>query len=98
MPETSPPALRTFQVFPDIPAQLQPLAELSRNLWWVWHPNAVELFARLSPALWDEVYYNPVKLLGSLPQETLVAAARDDDYLAHMHRVYEAFKIHLSQP
>jgi starch phosphorylase len=97
MSQMSPPSLRTYQVFPDIPATLSPLAELARNLWWVWHPEAVELFRRLNPPLWDEVYHNPVKLLGSLAQETLMNASRDEDFLAHMNRVYEAFKLHLSQ-
>src|SRR5450432_1284170 len=97
MSETSPPGLRTFQVFPDIPAALLPLAEMARNLWWVWNPDAVELFRRLDEKLWAEVYHNPVKLLGSLPQETLTAAASNEGYIASMNRVYESFKHHLSQ-
>src|SRR5687768_13199532 len=44
---TPSPTIRTFQVFPDIPPALDPLLELARNLWWVWHPDAVELFRRL---------------------------------------------------
>ena len=62
------PNIRTFQVFPDVPEPLQPLLDLSRNLWWVWHPDAVELFRRLDRQLWEEVYHNPVKLLGSIEQ------------------------------
>ena len=61
---TTQPTIRTFQVFPDVPAPLQPLLEMAQNLWWVWHPDAVELFRRLDRKLWDEVYHNPVKLLG----------------------------------
>src|SRR5438270_12669473 len=33
-----------------------------------------------------------------MPQEKLAAAARDDGYLAHMHRVYEDFKEHITRP
>src|SRR5690349_3042138 len=95
MPETAPPTLRTFQVFPDIPAPLMPLLELARNLWWVWHPDAVELFRRLDRKLWDEVYHNPVKLLGTISQAKLAAAAEDDGYIAHLKRVYDAFRHHL---
>ena len=61
------PNIRTFQVFPDVPPPLQPLLEMANNLWWVWHPDAVELFRRLDRKLWDEVYHNPVKLLGIDP-------------------------------
>ncbi|HVT89078.1 MAG TPA: alpha-glucan family phosphorylase [Tepidisphaeraceae bacterium] len=97
MAETSPPTLRTFQVFPDIPTPLMPLLELARNLWWVWHPDAVELFRRLDRKLWEEVYHNPVKLLGSVSQEKLAAASSDEGYLAHLRRVHEAFKRHLEE-
>src|SRR3954453_15330608 len=97
MPETAPPTLRTFQVFPDIPAPLMPLLEIARNLWWVWHPDAVELFRRLDRKLWDEVYHNPVKLLGTISQAKLAVAAEDDGYVAHLKRVYDSFKLHLEE-
>jgi starch phosphorylase len=95
MPEGVVPNVRTFQVFPDVPAPLQPLLELAHNLWWVWQPDAVELFRRLDRKLWDDVYHNPVKMLGAIAQEKLVAAANDDGYLAHMQRVYTAFRAHM---
>src|SRR5262245_32816239 len=91
------PNIRTFQVFPDVPEPLLPLMELANNLWWVWHYDAVELFRRLDRQLWDSVYHNPVKLLGSISQEKLAAAARDEGYLAHLNRVFEAFKEHLGE-
>jgi starch phosphorylase len=98
MADATGPTIRTFQVFPDVPTSLQPLLELARNLWWVWHPDAVELFKRLDRKLWDDVYHNPVKLLGAMPQAVLAEAAEDDGYLAHLRRVHEAFKSHLEQP
>src|SRR5947209_13711145 len=92
------PTIRTFQVFPDVPAPLSPLVELAHNLWWVWNPDAVELFRRLDRKLWEDVYHNPVKLLGVMSQDKLASAAKDDGYLAHMRRVHEDFKEHLSRP
>ena len=97
MAEALAPTIRTFQVFPDVPAPLAPLLEMAHNLWWVWQPDAVELFRRLDRKLWDEVYHNPVKLLGSIDQGKLAAAATDEGYLAHMHRVYAEFQEHLKQ-
>jgi starch phosphorylase len=85
----------TYQVFPDIPAPLQNLMELATNFWWVWHPEAVELFRRLDRDLWHRVYHNPVKMLGAIEQSKLAAAARDDGYLAHLKRVYQAFREHM---
>jgi starch phosphorylase len=91
------PTIRTFQVFPDVPKELEPLLELAHNLWWVWHPEAVELFRRLDRKLWDEVHHNPVKLLGLIEQKKLQAAAKDDGYIAHQTRVYRDFKRHLEE-
>jgi starch phosphorylase len=91
------PNIRTFQVFPDVPEPLVPLLELAHNLWWVWHYEAVELFRRLDRKLWDDVYHNPVKLLGTISQAKLVEAAKDDGYIAHLKRVHESFKQHLTE-
>ncbi len=91
------PHLRTFQVFPDVPAPLAPLLEMAQNLWWCWHPDAVELFRRLDRNLWNEVYHNPVKMLGLIDHGKLDDAAANDGYLAHMNRVYQAFKTHLAE-
>jgi starch phosphorylase len=90
--------IRTFQVFPDVPEPLSPLTELAHNLWWVWNWDAQELFRRLDRQLWETVYHNPVKLLGAISQEKLVDAAKDDGYIAHMRRVHDRFKEHLSKP
>jgi glycogen phosphorylase len=92
------PSIRTFQVFPDLPQPLQPLLELAKNFWWVWQPDAVELFRRLDRKLWEDVYHNPIKLLGQISQAKLASASSDDGYLAHMLRVHTAFKKHLSDP
>jgi starch phosphorylase len=92
------PSIRTFQVSPDVPVQLQPLMEMANNFWWVWNPDVVELFRRLDRKLWEDVYHNPVKLLGQIAQPKLAEAAEDDGYLAHMNRCYVAFKKHLEEP
>src|SRR6188474_1853065 len=97
MADATSPTIRTFQVFPDIPTELAPLLELAHNLWWVWHPDAVELFRRLDRDLWETVYHNPVKLLGTISQNVLAEAAKDDGYQAHLKRVSEAFKQHLTE-
>src|SRR5258706_4661173 len=97
MADLASPTIRTFQVFPDLPEPFKPLNELAHNIWWMWNPDGVELFRRLDRKLWDEVYHNPVKLLGAIDQEKLVAAAEDEGYLAHLSRVYMMFKSHLTE-
>src|SRR5580658_9002586 len=92
------PNIRTFQVFPEVPKALTPLLELANNLWWVWHPDAVEVFRRLDRDLWEQVYHNPVKMLGTINQAQLAQMAADDGYLAHLNRVHAQFKQHLDEP
>lgn len=91
------PTIRTFQVFPDVPESLKPLLELAHNLWWVWHPDAVELFRRLDRELFDQTNHNPVKMLGRIDQSKLAAAGADEGYLAHLKRVYDLFQQHLHE-
>jgi starch phosphorylase len=98
MHDPASPTIRTFQVFPDLPAPLAPLMELAGNFWWVWHPDASELFRRLDRDLWEQVHHNPVKLLGSIDQKKLAVAADDEGYLAHMKRVHEAYRRHIDEP
>ena len=59
----------TYQVFPTIPESLSFLEVLSRNLWWCWKPDAVELFRRIDPLLWKsaiQVYISPKKNIPSI--------------------------------
>ena len=94
MADASLPTIRMFQVSPDVPPALEPLMELARNLWWVWHPDAVELFRRLDRKLWEDVYHNPVKMLGLISQDRLSKFAHDEGYLAHLKRIHDSFKLH----
>ena len=91
------PTIRTFQVFPDLPPALSPLLELAKNFWWMWHPDAIDLFRRLDRDLWEQVYHNPVKLLGAIDQQKLMAASKDEGYLAHLKRVHDTFRQHIEE-
>jgi len=84
--------LQTFQVFPDIPESLSFLEVLSRNLWWCWQKEAIELFRRINPPLWVEVGRNPIIFLTRISQERFEELAEDDGFLAHLERVRESFK------
>jgi starch phosphorylase len=84
--------LQTFQVFPNIPEQLSFLEALSRNLWWSWKQDAVGLFRRIDPGLWEKSECNPIIFLTHISQTRLEELAKDDSFLAHQERVKERFK------
>ena len=83
--------LQTFQVFPDIPESLSFLQVLARNLWWCWHIDAIELFRRISPRLWEESGRNPIVFSTLIPQKQLEELSKDESFLAHQQRVKENF-------
>ena len=65
----------TFHVVPALPARLGRLLDIAYNIRWCWDHDAVDLFRRLDPELWDATKRNPVLLLGSVSQDSLAAAA-----------------------
>ncbi|MFW5653409.1 MAG: DUF3417 domain-containing protein, partial [Planctomycetota bacterium] len=89
--------IRTFRVVPALPEALGPLMEIAKNLWWTWNPEAIALFSRLDPELWSETGHNPIKLLGSVDQDRLDQAARDESYLHEVYRVYSALNHHTTR-
>lgn len=86
--------IRSFKVVPSLPEPLKPMLELAHNLWWTWHPEAVELFVRIDRALWQQVQHNPIRLLGSVRQERLEQLANDEGYLTSMRHVLDNLHRH----
>src|SRR5438552_2875253 len=74
--------IREFLVRPSLPPALSRLAELAYNIVWSWEPMIRALFRRLDPVLWRESGYNPVVLLGRVPQSALDRAAADPRYVS----------------
>ena len=83
--------VQLFNVAPAVPAELEFLETLSRNLWWCWDADATELFRRINSHVWKQVGYNPLKLLAQVPQKRLAALTSDEAFLSHMRRVEERF-------
>ncbi len=89
--------IRPFKVVPSLPEPLWPLLDIAHNLWWTWHPEAVELFLRLDRVLWQQCGHNPVKMLGMCPQATLEEAARDEGFLNSLQRAVANLKRHMER-
>ncbi len=90
--------IKTFQVFPRIPESLSFFSQLSRNLWWSWQPDAIELFRRIDPNLWEASNCNPLVFATRLPQDRLEKLALDESFLAHLERVRENFEQQVTEP
>ena len=75
-----------------IPAALEKLSELARNIWWSWNYEATELFRDLDPTLWKEVGQNPVLLLERMSYAKLESLAQDSVIIRRMDDVYAKFR------
>ena len=71
------------------------MPELAYNLIWSWEPIIRALFRRLDPNLWRECGYNPVLMLGRVPQATLERVAADPRYLALYRMACQRFDAHV---
>ena len=86
------PTFRTFTVAPKIPENLAFLSRLANNVWWCWNADAAALFRRISPTLFRELEFNPVRLLSRVGQERLEELSADASFLAHMKSVEAQFQ------
>jgi glycogen phosphorylase len=77
-------AVHTFNVIPELPAPLEGLRRLAYNLRWTWDHDLIELFRRLDSDLWESSGHNPVRMLGTMEQSQLEAAAADESFLAQL--------------
>ncbi|MBV8847235.1 MAG: alpha-glucan family phosphorylase [Bryobacterales bacterium] len=85
---------KQFLVRPALPLALRRLPELGLNLLWSWNHTIRAVFRRLDPAIWHACGYNPVVMLGQVPQHTLERAATDPRYLAlyrHACEIHDSY-------
>jgi starch phosphorylase len=78
--------------FPNLPERIGDLGTLAYNLWWSWQPQARGLFRVLDLPAWRDSGHNPVRMLATLPAETLAGAAEDREFLSHYDAVMERFE------
>jgi starch phosphorylase len=91
------PTFHIYNVIPTLPAALEPLREMSFNLWWTWEPSARRLFRHLDPDLWNRTNHNPVRMLQLSRQARLEELAQDKTFLRELKQVYDAFKDYLAR-
>jgi phosphorylase/glycogen(starch) synthase len=91
------PFWRRVLVQQNIPEKLKPLEELSRNLWWSWTQDAIDLFSSIDPEMWTEVHENPVELLEQLPYDTLTELETDQSFIERLQKVYGDFTAYMAE-
>ena len=90
------PNWRSISVKFHVPEEFQCLMEISKNLWWVWNYEAIELFMEMNPRLWEKVGGNPVLFLQKLTTAEYSALLQDARFMKRMEEVYANFKAYMS--
>lgn len=78
------------------PEQLEKLRELAGNIWWSWHPEAIDLFKSINPTLWNEAEMNPIKLLSLLSYNEMQDLTNDTDFMQRLEKVSTHFENYLN--
>ncbi|MDE5850804.1 MAG: alpha-glucan family phosphorylase [Muribaculaceae bacterium] len=95
---TNQPQWHNMVVSNSLPKKLQPLEEISKNLWWVWNSEAKNLFRDLDHDLWRNTGENPVMLLQQLSYERFQEIQNDKLWMDRIDKVYKMFKDYMKQP
>ncbi|MEZ5198648.1 MAG: alpha-glucan family phosphorylase [Bacteroidales bacterium] len=91
------PDWKKIYVKAKIPKVLEPLRELSMNLWWSWNYEAIELFQNIDDDLWTATGHNPIAVLNGLSFEKMESLKGDVPFMDKMKRVYSSFKNYMKE-
>ncbi|MCF8372156.1 MAG: alpha-glucan family phosphorylase [Bacteroidales bacterium] len=95
---TDQPVWRKAMVQAIVPKSLSGLTELSKNLWWSWNYEAVDLFEYMDPALWRESRYNPIALLELMSFERFSELETDKNFVENYQEVIGKFRDYMAEP
>ena len=72
------------------------LNKLSRNLWWCWNQEAQDLFQRLSPRGWQNLWHNPVAVLREVSEYELRVHLQEPGFADRVRSVLRDFHNYLT--
>jgi glycogen phosphorylase/synthase len=92
------PKWKTIQVQKSMPERLCALDELSKNLWWSWNEDAIELFRSIDSNLWRESTGNPLVFLEKISYSRLMDLEKDESFLKKLDDVHSRFRKYIDEP
>ena len=95
---TNAPVWRDITVKSNLPAELEGLFTVARNLWWSWDTNARELWRQLDIELWRSTGHNPVAMLENMSLDKLNAVVADKKLMKQVNDVVTRFNAYMAEP
>lgn len=74
------------------------LNRLAHNLWWTWNQEAQEIFQKLSPRAWQNLYHNAVAVLHEVSDYELRTRLQEPALAAAVREVLEKFDAYMNEP
>ncbi|MDX1283450.1 MAG: alpha-glucan family phosphorylase [Draconibacterium sp.] len=96
-PEIEEPVWKRIIVESNLPESLNPLRDLSKNLWWVWNTEARELFQYIDSEIWEESVHNPIVLLERVGYKRFKELENDEHFMGKMNYAASQFKQYLEE-
>lgn len=91
------PNWSTLIINKQLPERLQSLDILSKNLWWSWNEDAIELFKMVDEQLWNTTYGNPILMLDFISLSKAKELENDTRFLKKLDSVYAGFKTYMAE-
>lgn len=79
-----------------LPEQIERLAELVYNLWWVWEKEAQRLFTLIDEHLWEKSYHNPIMFFRQVERKKLNAVTSDRYYMEFYEKTIKRFDAYMA--
>lgn len=93
---TNAPCWRDITVKSQVPSELNNLVTMSKNLWWVWNSEAIDLFRNIDPDLWRSTNNNPVLMLQRIGYERMEEIVKDKAMMRRIEDVYDDFQKYMN--
>jgi len=92
---TNQPNWRTFNSKIKLTKELFNLHEIVHNLWWTWNKDALNLFSKLDPSLWEQSG-NPIILLQQISVERVKEILDDPGLVNRINSVIEKYESYMA--
>ncbi|MDD3910874.1 MAG: alpha-glucan family phosphorylase [Bacteroidales bacterium] len=94
--QVEPPQWKQLMIKKSLPDRLKGLDELSKNLWWCWNQEAIELFQIADPALWKKSEENPIAMLDMMDLKKYRELVANEEFTGKLDSVVEHFHQYMS--
>lgn len=89
------PTWKNMLISKNLPKRLTHLDTLSKNLWWCWNQEAIELFEMADAQLWQLSGGNPIAMLDMIDLARYKELSKDMAFLGKLDEVYAKFKTYM---